>query len=109
MRDPAWLKGKRGCTLAIHPDDAAGLGIQDGETVRVTTQAGSAEIGAELSADVRKGQVLIPHGFGLVHRGEAYGMNVNYLTKNTHRDSFAATPLHRYVPCRVERIEGVRP
>ncbi|NTV54864.1 MAG: molybdopterin-dependent oxidoreductase, partial [Syntrophaceae bacterium] len=22
MRDPAWLKGKRGCTLAIHPDDA---------------------------------------------------------------------------------------
>ncbi len=42
MRDPAWLKGKRGCTLAIHPDDAAALGIRDGETVRVTTQAGSA-------------------------------------------------------------------
>jgi anaerobic selenocysteine-containing dehydrogenase len=109
MRDPAWLKGKRGCTLAIHPDDAAALGIGDGETVRVTTQAGTAQIGAELSADVRKGQVLIPHGFGLVHRGTAYGVNVNYLTKNTHRDFLAATPLHRYVPCRVERIEGERP
>jgi anaerobic selenocysteine-containing dehydrogenase len=109
MRDPAWLKGKRGCTLAIHPDDAAALGIGDGETVRVTTQAGSAQIGAEISADVRKGQVLIPHGFGLVHRGTAYGVNVNYLTKNTHRDFLAATPLHRYVPCRVERIEGERP
>jgi hypothetical protein len=104
MRDPAWLKGKRGCTLAIHPDDAAALGIQDGETVRITTQAGSAQIGAELSEDVRKGQVLIPHGFGLVHRGAAYGVNVNYLTKNTHRDFLAATPLHRFVPCRVERI-----
>ena len=104
MRDPAWLKGKRGCTLAIHPDDAGVLGIRDGETVRVTTQAGTAEIGAELSADVRKGQVLIPHGFGLVHRGTAYGVNVNSLTKNTHRDFLAATPLHRYVPCRVERI-----
>jgi anaerobic selenocysteine-containing dehydrogenase len=109
MRDPAWLKGKRGCTLAIHPNDAAALGIRDGETVRVTTQAGTAEIGAEISADVRKGQVLIPHGFGLVHRGTAYGVNVNYLTKNTHRDFLAATPLHRYVPCRVERIEGERP
>ena len=109
MRDPAWLKGKRGCTLAIHPEDAAALGIGDGETVRVTTQAGSAQIGAEVSADVRKGQVLIPHGFGLVHRGVAYGVNVNSLTKNTHRDFLAATPLHRYVPCRVERVEGERP
>ena len=109
MRDPAWLKGKRGCTLAIHPEDAAALGIGDGETVRVTTQAGSAEIGAEVSPDVRKGQVLIPHGFGLVHRGVAYGVNVNSLTKNTHRDFLAATPLHRYVPCRVERGEGERP
>jgi hypothetical protein len=36
-------------------------------------------------------------------------VNVNYLTKNTHRDFLAATPLHRYVPCRVERIEGERP
>jgi anaerobic selenocysteine-containing dehydrogenase len=109
MRDPAWLKGKRGCTLAIHPDDAAALGITDGEAVRITTEAGAAEIGAEISSDVRKGQVLIPHGFGLVHRGTAYGVNVNYLTKNTHRDFLAATPLHRYVPCRVERIEGERP
>ena len=109
MRDPAWLKGKRGCTLAIHPEDAAALGIGDGETVRITTQAGAAEIGAEVSPDVRKGQVLIPHGFGLVHRGTAYGVNVNYLTKNTHRDFLAATPLHRYVPCRVERIDGERP
>jgi anaerobic selenocysteine-containing dehydrogenase len=109
MRDPAWLKGKRGCTLAIHPEDAAALGILDGETVRVTTEAGTAEIGAEVSPDVRKGQVLIPHGFGLVHRGVAYGVNVNSLTKNTHRDFLAATPLHRYVPCRVERVEGERP
>jgi anaerobic selenocysteine-containing dehydrogenase len=109
MRDPAWLKGKRGCTLAVHPDDASALGIRDGETVRVTTQAASVELEAEVSADVRRGQVLIPHGFGLVYQGTAYGVNVNYLTKNTHRDFLAATPLHRYVPCRVERIEGRQP
>ncbi len=33
-------------------------------------------------------------------------INVNRLTKNTHRDHFLATPLHRYVPCRVEKLEA---
>lgn len=95
--------------MAIHPDDAAALGVVDGETVRVATQAGATEVEAEISEEVRRGQVLIPHGFGLVYRGKAHGVNVNTLTKNTHRDALAATPLHRYVPCRVERIQGKQP
>jgi hypothetical protein len=45
--------------------------------------------------------VLIPHGFGLNYDGQVYGINVNRLTKNTHRDPIG-TPLHRFVPCRVE-------
>jgi anaerobic selenocysteine-containing dehydrogenase len=102
MRDPAWNEGKRACTLAIHPEDAAGLSISDGQTVRVTTEAGEVTIEAELTGATRRGQVIIPHGFGLVHDGKIYGTNVNRLTKNTYRDKFAATPLHRYVPCRIE-------
>jgi anaerobic selenocysteine-containing dehydrogenase len=54
-----------------------------------------------VSDQVRQGTVLIPHGFGLIYEGEAYGINVNRLTKNTHRDPIG-TPLHRFVPCRVE-------
>ena len=104
MRDPAWLKGKRACTLAINPEDAKALGIADGEKVRIITEAGSEMIEAELSDDTRKGQVLIPHGFGLVQNGKAYGVNVNHLAKNIHRDRLVATPLHRYVPCRVEKL-----
>lgn len=104
MRDPAWLKGKRTCTLAINPEDAKALGIADGAKVNITTQAGSEIIEAEVSGAARKGQVLIPHGFGLVQNGKAYGVNVNRLTKNTYRDPLAATPLHRYVPCRVEPV-----
>jgi len=45
--------------------------------------------------------VLIPHGFGLIYDDKVYGINVNRLTKNTHRDAIG-TPLHRYVPCRLE-------
>ncbi|MDQ1278285.1 MAG: hypothetical protein QG555_1327 [Thermodesulfobacteriota bacterium] len=104
MRNPAWNQGKRDCTLLMHPADAAELGIVDGETVRIVTAAGTAEIELEVTNTARKGHVVIPHGFGLVYDGKAYGINVNRLTKNTHRDAWAATPLHRYVPCRVERL-----
>jgi anaerobic selenocysteine-containing dehydrogenase len=103
MRDPAWNEGKRACTLAMHPNDAALLKLTDGEQVRVTTEAGSEEIELEVTDTAKKGHVVIPHGFGLVYNGKKYGTNVNRLTKNTHRDQFG-TPIHRYVPCRVEAL-----
>ncbi len=104
MRDPEWNAGRRACTLAMHPDDAANLGLADGQTVRVTTEAAHVDVELEVTDAARRGQVIIPHGFGLDYNGNVYGVNVNRLTKNTHRDHFLATPLHRYVPCRVEKI-----
>jgi anaerobic selenocysteine-containing dehydrogenase len=102
MRDPAWNDGKiRTCTLLMHPDDAAALSLIDGQTVKVTTEAGSEDAELEITDTARKGQVIMPHGFGLVHAGRKNGPNVNRLTKNTNRDPIAATPLHRFVPCRV--------
>jgi anaerobic selenocysteine-containing dehydrogenase len=103
MRNPAWNEGQRACTLAMHPNDAASLKLTDGQQVRVITEAGSEEIELEVSDMAHIGHVVIPHGFGLVYSGKKYGANVNRLTKNTHRDQFG-TPIHRYVPCRVEAI-----
>jgi anaerobic selenocysteine-containing dehydrogenase len=102
MRDPAWLKEGRSCTMLMHPADAENMKLADGQKVRVTTEAGSIEIELEITDTARPGQVVIPHGFGLVYRGKAFGVNVNRITKNTHRDRLAGTPLHRYVRCRVE-------
>lgn len=104
MRDPSWNQGKRACTLTMHPEDAAKLDISDGQMVRVVTEAGQAEIEVEVNMATRRGQVIIPHGFGLNFEGKEYGVNVNRLTKNTYRDKFTATPLHRYVGCRVEAV-----
>ena len=103
MRDPAWNEGKRPCTLAMHPEDAAALNLKDTEQVRVITEAGTEEIELEVTDTAHKGHVVIPHGFGMIYNGVKYGANVNRLTKNTHRDQFG-TPIHRYVPCRVEAI-----
>jgi anaerobic selenocysteine-containing dehydrogenase len=103
MRDPAWNEGKRVCTLAMHPNDAASLTLIDGQQVRVITEAGSEEIELEVTETAHIGHVVIPHGFGMIYNGKKYGANVNRLTKNTHRDQFG-TPIHRYVPCRVEAL-----
>ena len=103
MRNPEWNKDKRACTVAVSLSDAQTMGLNDGQQVRVTTEAGS-EVGElQVSDDVRPGMVLIPHGFGLVYGGKSYGINVNRLTKNTNRDPIG-TPLHRFVPCRVEGV-----
>ncbi|MBW2561138.1 MAG: molybdopterin-dependent oxidoreductase, partial [Deltaproteobacteria bacterium] len=98
MRNPEWNRGKRACTVAVNPADAEVLNLNDGQQVRVTTEAGSAVAEMEITDQVRKGTILIPHGFGLNYDGEVYGINVNNLTKNTHRDPLG-TPLHRFVPC----------
>jgi anaerobic selenocysteine-containing dehydrogenase len=101
MRNPAWNEGRRACTVAVHADDAQALGLTDGQQVKVTTEAGSEKGELEVSDQVRPGTVLIPHGFGLQYGETVYGINVNRLTKNTHRDPIG-TPLHRFVPCRIE-------
>jgi len=104
MRNPEWNSGKRDCTLAMHPQDAEKLKLADGRMVRVSTEAGEGEIELEVTGQTRPGMVVIPHGFGLAYQGRTHGLNVNRLTKNTHRDKLAGTPLHRYVPCRVEPL-----
>lgn len=106
MRNPAWNEGRRACTLMMHAADAGALNVTDGQTVRVTTEAGSVEIEVEVTETAHRGHVVIPHGFGIVYDGKIHGVNVNRLTKNTNRD-WLGTPMHRYVPCRVEAVGSV--
>ncbi|MFH1758844.1 MAG: molybdopterin-dependent oxidoreductase [Pseudomonadota bacterium] len=103
MRDPAWNESKRACTMRIHPADAAEIGIGDGEAAVIETEAGAVTVEAEITDTSCRGQVVIPHGFGLVHLEKVYGVNVNRLAPAKHRDRLAATPLHRYIPCRVRK------
>jgi anaerobic selenocysteine-containing dehydrogenase len=103
MRDPAWNEGRRPCTIQIHPSDVEELGIRDGDMALIETEAGSALIEAEVTNSSHRGQVVIPHGFGLIHRGQIHGVNVNQLALAKHRDRLAATPLHRYIPCRIRK------
>jgi anaerobic selenocysteine-containing dehydrogenase len=102
LRDPAWNDGKPVCNLLVSEEDARGLGVRDGAQVRLRTEASEVQVPVEISSIPPRGTVVLPHGFGLVYDGSSYGVNVNQLTKNTHRDRLTASPLHRYVPCRIE-------
>jgi anaerobic selenocysteine-containing dehydrogenase len=105
MRNPAWNKKGHACTLLMNPSDAEALSLSHGQTVQVSTEAGTEVIELEVSDMTRCGLVIMPHGFGLIYDGEVYGANANRLAKNTNRDEFAGTPLHKYVPCRVEAAD----
>jgi anaerobic selenocysteine-containing dehydrogenase len=58
------VKGKDRCTLLIHPADATQLGIVDGAPALVTSEAGTLEVPAEVSDEMMRGVVCLPHGWG---------------------------------------------
>lgn len=78
--------GSRQCTMMIHPDDAAAVNIRDKEMVEVYSEFGSLKIEAEISFDIMKGTISIPHGWGhdakntlLDVANKTAGANVNVL------------------------------
>lgn len=71
--------------LDLHPDDAARLGIGDGDMVDVSTPVATVRLAARHDLALRPGVVAFPHGWG--HQGapgltvasRASGVNVNLL------------------------------
>jgi anaerobic selenocysteine-containing dehydrogenase len=60
---PKLHKGDDGCRLAIHPTDAARLGVIDGARVAVTSATGRVEVVAQLDEELMPGTVSMPHGW----------------------------------------------
>jgi len=102
MRDPAWNDYKPVCTLLVSGEDSRSLGLKDGKEAWLITETSRVRVPVEVSDIPCGGSVVLPHDFGLSYEGKERGVNVNQLTRSTHRDRIAGTPLQRYVPCRVE-------
>ena len=58
------MRGKSTCTLIVHPEDAAELGLVQGSNARVTSEAGSVEALVDVSDEISRGVVSLPHGWG---------------------------------------------
>ena len=81
------VKGRDRCTALMHPQDAVDRELLDGQTVRVTSPIGAIEVPLEVSDEIRRGVVAIPHGWGHDVKGVGWstaaahaGANVNRLT-----------------------------
>jgi anaerobic selenocysteine-containing dehydrogenase len=99
------VKGKVQCTAHVHPDDAARLGLQDGELARVTSRAGEIEVPVEVTDAVMPGVVSIPHGWGHDAPGarmsvarEHAGSNSNVLADETLIDPLSGNAVLNGIP-----------
>lgn len=50
---------RRGATLDVSPEDAAGLGVSDGEVVRLSSRRGSLDVPVRIHESVRPGLVFV--------------------------------------------------
>jgi formate dehydrogenase len=89
--------GKRNDVI-INPEDAAALGIADGDTVRVFSEVAEITVAASLSDRARRGVVIVDHGWGSRifdprHDGvpQIYGVNRNLLVDNSSVDPLSQT------------------
>lgn len=56
-------KGPVGCTLLVHPDDAAARGLSQGAEAMVRSRVGEIRVPVSVSDEVAPGVVCLPHGW----------------------------------------------
>jgi len=105
---PRLMKGKDRCTLLIHPEDAAERDISDGAEVAIASRTGQVVAPAEISAEVMRGVVSLPHGFGhgrpgvrLSVAGQRPGVSANDLTDDHFLDELSGNAALSGVPVTV--------
>jgi anaerobic selenocysteine-containing dehydrogenase len=109
FRDPAWRRDDPNGALLINSGDLALLGASDGEWIAIRSPAGRLVARCKVDDSLRAGQLALPHGYGQSYPasdGErlSNGPRVNVLTDGGNRDPIAATPYHKHVAVRLERL-----
>jgi tetrathionate reductase subunit A len=113
--------------VALHPDDAAGLGLRSGDQVYLETPGGRVKATVMLRQGVQRGVVAVEHGFGHRELGArahriggktqphepaiAAGINLNDLGlsdpthsgRNVYLDPVAGTTVRQGLPARLVR------
>ena len=106
FRAPDFRKRDPDGALFIHPEDLDGLGVAESAWLVVTSSRGELVVRAQADAGLRRGYVVLPHGYGQSYPGadgarHVCGPAINWLTDSAWRDPIAGTPYHKYVPVRL--------
>ena len=99
------VSGPERCTLHVHPDDAARLGLADGAPARVASRAGALEAPVEVTDAIMPGVVSLPHGWGhdapgarLGVAGAHAGVNSNLLADEALVDALSGNAVLNGIP-----------
>ena len=91
--------------MHIHPEDAAELGLKPGELARVSSAVGEISIPVEITDDIMKGVVSIPHGWGHDLPGISMnvaqnhpGVNSNILADESRMDTLSGNAVLNGIP-----------
>lgn len=85
--------------LYVHPEDAARIGVRDGELADVTSATATVRVPVRLLDDLAPGTVALPHGWGHQH---ARGLSVASKTSGVNVNLLAADG-----PDALERVSGM--
>jgi anaerobic selenocysteine-containing dehydrogenase len=105
------VKGRDRCTLQIHVDDAARLGMAPGDIVRIESASGVLDVAAEPTPDIRPGVVSLPHGWGHDRPGaqlqiarQHAGVNINRLSPGTLVDAASGNAVLNGIAVTINRL-----
>jgi anaerobic selenocysteine-containing dehydrogenase len=108
---PLLVRGPERCTIQVHPDDAARLGLTDGLPARVRSRVGAIELPVEVTDEVMAGVVSVPHGWGHGVPGVGWsvaagagGANSNTLTDELAVEPLSGTAILNGIPVEVEPV-----
>jgi hypothetical protein len=103
------VKGRPRCTAQMHPDDAARLGLADGDPAVVRSRVGEVRIPVEITDGILPGVVSIPHGWGHDVEGvemdvarEHAGVNSNILADEERYDALSGNAVLNGIPVHVD-------
>lgn len=105
---PALTGGTNRCTLQVHPQDAARLGLTDATAARIKGDGGEIEAPVEVTDAMRPGVVSLPHGWGHDRDGTRLtvavrtpGANLNQLLDGSLLDPLSGTAVLNGFPVQV--------
>jgi anaerobic selenocysteine-containing dehydrogenase len=108
---PRLATGPERCTLHVHPDDAARLGLADGEAAEVRSRTGTVHAPVEVTDRIMAGVVSLPHGWGhdapgarLGVAAERPGVNANLLADETLVDAVSGNAVLNGIPVAVAPV-----
>ena len=87
----------------LHPDDAARVGLADGDTILIESAVGAVRAVLQFAADVRRGVVSMAHGFDQ-RAGDGRGASTSALVDDAHGfDPISGLPRMSAIPVKVSK------